>query len=39
MHTEQAQALVEEVLQINDPIEVVGRLEDFRKETIGALMV
>ena len=39
MHTEQAQALVEEVLQINDPIEVVGRFEDFRKETIGALMV
>ena len=28
-------ALVEEVLQINDPVAVVRRLEDFRVETIG----
>lgn len=32
---EDARALVEEVLQINDPIAVVRRLEDFRVETIG----
>jgi phosphotransferase system enzyme I (PtsI) len=30
-----ARALVEEVLQINDPVAVVRRLEDFRVETIG----
>jgi hypothetical protein len=27
--------LVEEVLQINDPVAVVRRLEDFRVEAIG----
>jgi phosphotransferase system enzyme I (PtsI) len=32
---EDARALVEEVLQINDPVAVVRRLEDFRVETIG----
>jgi hypothetical protein len=32
---EAARALVEEVLQINDPVLVVRRLEDFRIETIG----
>ncbi|MFT6236003.1 MAG: phosphotransferase system enzyme I (PtsI) [Lentimonas sp.] len=30
-----ARALVEEVLQINDPVAVVRRLEDFRVETVG----
>jgi phosphotransferase system enzyme I (PtsI) len=30
-----ARALVEEVLQINDPVAVVRRLEDFRVEAIG----
>jgi len=32
---EAARALVEEVLQINDPVAVVRRLEDFRVETVG----
>jgi phosphotransferase system enzyme I (PtsI) len=32
---EDARALVEEVLQINDPVAVVRRLEDFRIDTIG----
>jgi phosphotransferase system enzyme I (PtsI) len=32
-----AQALVEEVLQINDPAAVVRRLEDFRIEMIGRM--
>ena len=35
MKMEDAQALVAEVLQINDPVAVVRRLEDFRIETIG----
>ncbi|MFT5622247.1 MAG: phosphotransferase system enzyme I (PtsI) [Bacteroidia bacterium] len=30
-----ARALVEEVLQINDPVAVVQRLKDFRVETVG----
>jgi phosphotransferase system enzyme I (PtsI) len=30
-----ARALVEEVLQINDPVAVVRRLKDFRVETVG----
>ena len=32
-----AQALVEEVLLINDPAAVVRRLEDFRIEMIGRM--
>lgn len=35
MTVEDARALVEEVLQINDPVAVVRRLEDFRIDTIG----
>ena len=32
---EDARALVEEVLKINDPVDVVRRLEDFRIEAVG----
>jgi len=35
MTIESARALVAEVLQINDPVAVVRRLEDFRIETVG----
>ena len=35
MNIADARALVEEVLQVNDPVAVVRRLEDFRIETIG----
>ena len=35
VNIEDARALVDEVLQINDPVAVVRRLEDFRVEMIG----
>jgi len=35
MTIENARALVAEVLEINDPVAVVRRLEDFRIETVG----
>ena len=35
---DQAKGLVDEVLTINDPIRVVSRLEEFRKEAVGTLI-
>ena len=34
-----ARALVDEILEMNDPVDVVRRLEEFQKETVGPLMV
>ena len=35
---DQAKGLVDEVLTINDPVRVVSRLEEFRKEAVGTLI-
>lgn len=37
MKMDEARSLVEEVLQMHDPVAVVRRLEDFRVDTIGAV--